>query len=83
MLQGAKIVRAEAIVQTPDRPYPAGAIIRAIQHRIVSLGVASAAEIDIETLDERLAAERMRTNATYVPDMMFGAWARKPPGPAS
>jgi SAM-dependent methyltransferase len=71
-------VRAEAIVQTPTTPYALAAIVRAILPRIVRERVATAEEIDIDTLDERLDEERMRTNATYVGDMMFGAWARKP-----
>ena len=71
-------VRAEAIVQTPTNPYPVGTIVRAILPRIVRCGVATAEEIDIETLDQRLEDEWRRTNATYVGDMMFGAWARKP-----
>jgi ubiquinone/menaquinone biosynthesis C-methylase UbiE len=71
-------VRAEAIVQTSTSPYPVGAIIRAMLPRIVKQGVSTEEEIDIETLDQRLEDERMRTDATYIGDMMFGAWARKP-----
>jgi SAM-dependent methyltransferase len=70
-------VRAEAIVQTPTAPYPVGAIVRAILPRIVKCGVATEAEIDIESLDRRLNEERSRSGATYIGDMMFGAWARK------
>jgi len=71
-------VRAEAIVQTPGQPYAVAGIIRAILPRIVAHGVASEDEIGIDTLEQRLDAERLGTNATYVGDMMFGAWARKP-----
>lgn len=71
-------VRAEAIVQTPTMPPTTSTIIRAIMHRIVQQGVATEAEIDVDTLDERLAAERKAANATYVGDMVFGAWARAP-----
>ena len=71
-------VRAEAIVQTPGDRYAVGAIIRAMLPRIVRLGVATEQEIDIDTLDQRLEEERMTTNTTYVGDVMFGAWARKP-----
>jgi ubiquinone/menaquinone biosynthesis C-methylase UbiE len=69
-------VRAQAIVQTPTIAHVTGAIIRAMLPRIVRHGVASEAEIDVDTLDERLAAERKAANATYVGDMAFGAWAR-------
>lgn len=71
-------VRAEAIVQTPGAAYPAGTIIRAMLPRIVKHGVATEEEVDIETLDRRLDEERAAVPATYIGDMMFGAWARKP-----
>ncbi len=72
-------VRAEAIVQTPRQRHPMGAIVRAMLPRIVQHGVATAEEMDAETLDERLFEEqRTAANATYVGDMVFGAWARKP-----
>ena len=70
-------VQAEAVVQTPTQKYPVGSIIRAMLPRIVAFGVATEAEVEIDTLDVRLDAERMNTNATYIGDVMFGAWARK------
>lgn len=70
-------VRAEAIVQTPRQKYPLASIVEAVLPRIVGLGVAEEAEIDIATLDRRLDQERAASQATYVGDMMFGAWARK------
>lgn len=71
-------VRAEAIVQLPTRRHPVGTIVRAMLPRILEHGVATEAEIDVDTLDERLAAECAAANATYVGDMAFGAWARVP-----
>ena len=71
-------VRAEAIVQTPKQRHPVGMIVRAMLPRILEHGVATEAEIDIDTLDERLLAESTASNATYVGDMAFGAWARVP-----
>ncbi len=71
-------VRAEAIVQTPKSRHPVGMIIRAMMPRILAHGVATEAEIDVDTLDQRLAEECERSNATYVGDMAFGAWARVP-----
>lgn len=55
-----------------------GAIIRAMLPRIVQQGVATEEEIDVDTIDRRLIEERKKANATYVGDMVFGAWARKP-----
>jgi ubiquinone/menaquinone biosynthesis C-methylase UbiE len=71
-------VRAEAVVQIPGAHYTIAPIIRAMLHRIVQQGVASESEIDVDTLDQRLAEERRKANATYIGEMVFGAWARKP-----
>lgn len=71
-------VRAEAVVQTPGTRYVTGAIIRAMLPRILRLGVATEAEIDVDTLDDRLDAERSQAQATYIGELVFGAWARKP-----
>jgi ubiquinone/menaquinone biosynthesis C-methylase UbiE len=75
-------VRAEAVVHTPAQAstlhHTTGKIIRAMLPRIIRQGVATEAEIDVDTLDQRLTAERLAANATYVSDMVFGAWARKP-----
>jgi SAM-dependent methyltransferase len=70
-------VRAEAIVHTPKAPQRVGPMIRAILPRLVECGVATEEEIDVDTLDHRLAEELRSANATYVSDVIFGAWARK------
>jgi SAM-dependent methyltransferase len=70
-------VRAEANVLTPTAGYPVGSIIRAVLPRFLQLGVATEAEVDVETLDDRLTAERKATNATCLWEMVFCAWARK------
>ena len=71
-------VRAECIVQTPDKAYGLGYIIRACLPRIITLGVATADEVDIDTLQQRLDEERTQSEGIYIGDVMFGAWARKP-----
>ncbi|WP_460928508.1 hypothetical protein [Pseudomonas sp. MC6] len=45
--------------------------------RIIALGVASAEEVEIEALQERLDQERSAFSGIYVGDVMFGSWARK------
>lgn len=70
-------VRAECLVQTPDTPYSLGAIVQACLPRIIALGVASADEIEIETLQRRLDQERSASLGIYIGDVMFGSWARK------
>ena len=71
-------IRAEATILAPDQSHPIGTIVRAMLGRIVASGVATAEEIDIDTLDARLIAERRETNGTCIWEMVFGAWARKP-----
>jgi 2-polyprenyl-3-methyl-5-hydroxy-6-metoxy-1,4-benzoquinol methylase len=71
-------VRAEAIVETAERRHFTATIMRAMLPRVVAHGVASEAEVDIDTLDDRLAEELVRTAGTYVGGMLFSAWARKP-----
>jgi SAM-dependent methyltransferase len=71
-------LRAEAIVQTPTQLHDVAGIIRAVLPRIVHQGVATAAEIDVDTLERRLVEECNSTMATFIGDMLFGAWARKP-----
>lgn len=71
-------VRAEAVVQTPKVHYGGAVIVRAMLPRIVGHGVATEDEIDIDTLDQRLIEERVKADASYIGDMVFGVWATKP-----
>lgn len=71
-------VRAEANVLTPTAGYPVAAIVRAVLPRLLQHGIATEADVDVETLDDRLAAERRAAAATYLWEMVFCAWARKP-----
>jgi cyclopropane fatty-acyl-phospholipid synthase-like methyltransferase len=70
-------LRAECLVQTPDKPYGLGTIVGACLPRIMALGVASAEDVEIETLQERLDQERSASLGIYIGDVMFGSWARK------
>lgn len=71
-------VRAECLVQTPCKAYALGYIVRACLPRIIALGVATEAQVGIETLQQRLDEERMQSESIYIGDVAFGAWARKP-----
>jgi hypothetical protein len=70
-------VRAEANVITPTAGYPVAAIVRAVLPRLLQYGIVTEADVDVETLDDRLTAERREANATCVWEMVFWAWARK------
>jgi tRNA A22 N-methylase/ubiquinone/menaquinone biosynthesis C-methylase UbiE len=76
-------VRAEAVVQTPRIHHGGASIVAAMLPRILAQGVATEAELDVTTLDQRLIEERTRARATYIGDLVFGAWARKPAGGAA
>ena len=69
-------ITAEAIVETPGQRAATAQIVRIMLSRIEAAGVATAQEIDIETLEDRLDAERHLTAATSVSEMIFGAVAR-------
>lgn len=71
-------VRAEAIVQTPTQYHGIAPIVRAMLPRIVERGVATEAELDIDTLERRLMDERRKAGVASIWELVFGAWARKP-----
>ena len=70
-------LRAEAVVQTPDKPLPRAMIVKLMLPRIIKTGVATENEIDINTLENRLTEERENTNAIYIGEIVFLACARK------
>lgn len=68
--------RAELVVQTPDRRLPTAAMVRAVLPRIVERGVATEAEVDVDTLDQRLDDELRAAGVAYVGDAVFNVWGR-------
>lgn len=71
-------VQMEGNILTPTTEYPIGQIIRMILPRLTGPGIATTAEIDVDTLDERLVEERLQTGATLVWELVFCAWGRIP-----
>jgi SAM-dependent methyltransferase len=71
-------VRADALVQCPELPFDVVSVLRAVLPRLLEHRVATEAELGLDTLAQRLAAERTQTNGTFVGDLYFGAWATKP-----
>lgn len=69
--------RAEAVVETASQPRPVGPILRAMLPRIAATGVADPAEIDPETIDQRLAEELRAADATWVGELVFSVWGRR------
>jgi SAM-dependent methyltransferase len=70
-------VSCEALVYTPRTPQRVGEMIRAILPRIIESSVATEEEIEVDTLDQRLANEIRSANAAYISDVVIGACARK------
>ncbi len=54
------------------------ATVRSLLPGAERLGVARAAEVDIDTLAERLRREAVASNACIVPPPLIGAWTRLP-----
>jgi ubiquinone/menaquinone biosynthesis C-methylase UbiE len=52
--------------------------IRSLLPRMEALGIATAAEMDVDTLEERLRQEALDTRGFAVSSPMIGAFARKP-----
>ena len=72
-------VGAHAIVVGYARGHHAfHTIVRALMPRILHQGVATAEQVDIETLEARLQAERSANKSVYISDMAFTVIARKP-----
>ena len=71
-------VRAEAMVQTPTTRYPTVPLVRSLLPKMVAYRIANEAEVDVDTLEQRLLAERRTANTAYVGQVAFGAWARRP-----
>lgn len=70
-------IRAEAVVQTASHRHVTATIVRAILPRIVAHGIATEAEVDVETLEARLEHELRATGGACVSDMAISAWGRR------
>lgn len=71
-------LRGEAVMLAPDIAEPLAPIIRAMTPRIVGHGIATAEELDVDTLDARLLEERRVAGTAVLWDMAYLVSARKP-----
>lgn len=60
----------------PAGPRMAASIVRTLLPVIEGTGVASAAEVDIETLEERITAQQTKHHSVIKPPTLVGTWAR-------
>lgn len=70
-------VSAEAVVETPCQAGQTAEIVRAMLPRIETARIATADEMDVDTLADRLLAERATSETTGITEVIFGAVARK------
>jgi ubiquinone/menaquinone biosynthesis C-methylase UbiE len=69
--------RVEGGAQSPAYDYMAGTL-RSLLPMTERLGIATAAEVDIDTLAERLRREAVDNNACIMLPPLVGAWTRRP-----
>ncbi|MGH6948402.1 MAG: class I SAM-dependent methyltransferase, partial [Kiloniellales bacterium] len=75
--QAIAMGRVEGGPQSPVYDYVAG-VLRSLLPMAARLGVASAAEVEIDSVAERLRKEAIERNACIMPQPIIGAWARTP-----
>ena len=60
----------------PTGPALLSGVVRSLHGAIVAPGIATADEIGIETLEERLGRDLEAANAVLLPPTVVGAWGR-------
>jgi SAM-dependent methyltransferase len=60
----------------PVGPRMAASIVRTLLPAIEQTGIATAADVDIETLEQRMAADLAAHGALFKPPTLVGTWAR-------
>lgn len=71
-------VRMEAIVTTADQGHHPARVLKHLLPHMIRRGEVTADEVAIETLEERLLAERAAAAGTWIGDWVFAAWGRRP-----
>ncbi|MEV6524453.1 methyltransferase domain-containing protein [Longispora sp. NPDC051575] len=61
----------------PNGPLVLSGVLRSLLPLLEATGMATAAEVDVETVRERVAAELAGAGAVFVPPTLVGAWARR------
>jgi SAM-dependent methyltransferase len=77
-LDGATVLGVQGYFEVgdPDAARMAAGIIRTLLPVLEKTGVATPEEVDIETLEERVARDCAEHNAIFKPPTLVGAWAR-------
>jgi cyclopropane fatty-acyl-phospholipid synthase-like methyltransferase len=61
----------------PRGPALLAGVVRSLRGQIVAAGIASEAELDLDTLQQRLAQELATADAVMLPPAVAGAWGRR------
>ncbi|MDR1581194.1 MAG: methyltransferase domain-containing protein [Synergistaceae bacterium] len=81
LMKNAKLkisqMRAEAILHTYESGSDFAWAAKMMAPRMISHGVVSAEEMDVETLEDRLQSERRESDTPFIRDMAFGVCAEK------
>ena len=71
-------VHMEGILVTPNQPSNLAFLTKVMVPRMIQCGViASEQELNLDTLEQKLTEERLKSSTTYVSDIVFCAWGRK------
>jgi protein-L-isoaspartate O-methyltransferase len=62
----------------PAGPALVAGVVSSMSRAIVAAGIATEAELDLPTLQERIGDELRRARAVFLPPTVVGAWGRKP-----
>ena len=63
---------------SPIGPAMLSGVIRTLAPAIVGHGLATEAELDLDTLADRIAAASEDSGSVMVPPVLAGAWGRRP-----
>lgn len=61
----------------PAGPRMIAGVVRSLAPEIIAAGIASAGQLDLETLEQRLAAAVREADAVIKPPIVVGAWGRR------
>lgn len=79
-LDGVKTFGVQAYLPPHDPAGPAmlAGVVRSLAGEITRRGIATAEQVDIATLERRIADELNRHDAVLLPPTVVGAWGRRP-----
>jgi hypothetical protein len=65
----------------PTGPGGVAGIVRSLAPRIIDAGIATEADLDVDTLQQRAAQDLRDADAVLLPPALVGAWGARSGGP--